>query len=317
MSEEKSIVVAKNSGFCFGVGRACDFVCAELQSEDRAENIYTLGKLIHNDTYNSRLESMGVHIADVEDICQIAQRTSANSRAKIFVRAHGMTKQTEELLDRCASEYPYFSYVDCTCSFVKKIHRIVEQNSSPDGSLLVLGSTSHPEVVGFCSRFEGKRIVFSSCDELMRMYRDDPSEFALRGDAKKAPVLVAQTTQNLFEWKKIKDFLSEIYDEIYAFDTICSVTEKRQTEAVELSRRCDFMIVIGSRTSSNSAKLYSICCEGCQNTIMVEHGDDLLQKLQGCPQKFPFSRVGIAAGASTPPDIISEVESTMRRIMEI
>jgi 4-hydroxy-3-methylbut-2-enyl diphosphate reductase len=112
----------------------------------------------------------------------------------------------------------------------------------------------------------------------------------------------------LGEWEKTKKFTKKLYTNALIFDTICSVTEKRQVEAAALSRDNDFMIVIGSRGSSNSAKLYSICRAECENTVMIETADEM-------NLYFPFNhkKVGIVAGASTPHDIIKEVERTMSK----
>ena len=125
------ITVAENAGFCFGVRRATDLIEREIASGSRTR-LFTLGKLIHNDTYNARLEAAGVRTTTVEEIEAVAASCAAEGEARVFVRAHGMTRQTEETLTRCAASYPGFSFTDCTCPYVKKIHRIAAENSGPD-----------------------------------------------------------------------------------------------------------------------------------------------------------------------------------------
>lgn len=299
------VKVAENSGFCFGVGRATDKVEYEMKNRIAGEKIYTLGRLIHNDTYNARLKAGGVEVIEAEDIEKVAFAATSISPVKVFVRAHGMTADTESRLEKCSKENPNFSFVDCTCSYVKKIHKIVKENSSSEGLLLVLGSAEHPEVVGFCSRFEGKKLIFSNCDDLENSIVSDPSLL----NCAISPIVVAQTTQNLCEWEKTKKYLKKVYTKPIIFDTICSVTEKRQLEAIKLAQQSDFMVVIGSRGSSNSAKLYSICKAECDNTIMIESAAEL--KPYG---PFTYRKIGIAAGASTPSDIIQEVEKTMSEV---
>ena len=296
------VTVAENAGFCFGVARAAKAVEDEIRNAVSGERIFTLGKLIHNDTYNARLRALGVEIAEREDIPRLCEEACERAPVKVFVRAHGITRGTEELLVRCAQRNPHFSFVDCTCVFVEKIHKKVAENNSEDGQLLVLGTATHPEVIGFCSRFDGKVFVFERAEELERAVNEKTLDF----DCAKATILVAQTTQNLGEWEKTKKFTKKVYTNPLIFDTICNVTEKRQIEAAKLSRDNDFMIVIGSRGSSNSAKLYSICRAECDNTVMIENADEMRQY-------FPFyhEKVGIVAGASTPHDIIKEVEKTM------
>ena len=307
MDKKIEVTVAKSSGFCFGVSRAAKFVENELDNAAAGERIFTLGRLIHNDTYNARLRKQGVEVATIEDIERLCGEACEGAPVKIFVRAHGISRDAENLLKSCAERNPCFSFVDCTCVFVKKIHKIVEEHNDKDGLLLVLGSEDHPEVVGFCSRFDGKIFVFDRCEQLEEAIKNGQ----LPPNCAKVPILVAQTTQKLGEWEKTKQFLKKVYTNSQIFDTICSVTECRQIEAAQLSKVSDFMIVIGSRGSSNSAKLYSICSANCANTVMIENADEM-------KQYFPFthSKVGIVAGASTPHDIIQEVERTMSKATE-
>ena len=304
MVSDIKVTVAKSAGFCFGVARAASAVENEIKTARAGERIFTLGKLIHNDTYNARLASTGVGVAEVHDIEKLCAQAREDAPVKIFVRAHGITKETENLLIKCAKENQHFSFVDCTCVFVQKIHKIVEENNDPDGLLLVLGSADHPEVKGFCSRFLGRVFAFEKAEELERAVALEQENFVCT----KAPILVAQTTQNLVEWEKTKKFTKYLYTNAAIYDTICNVTEKRQTEAAELSRQNDLMVVIGSKGSSNSAKLYAICKAECRNAIMIENVEELKPLIP-----FIHEKVGIVAGASTPHDIIQEVEKTMSK----
>ena len=307
MSSDFSIEIAKNSGFCFGVTKATQAVEAEIEKKISGQRIFTLGTLIHNDVYNARLKARGVDVVCVDDLVRLASEATDDATVKVFVRAHGIDVATEELLQKLQRENPYFSFVDCTCSYVKKIHRIVEENSDKDSVLLVLGSQGHPEVKGFVSRFEGEKFIFSDANEFESVIDQNREKII---DAK-CTILVAQTTQNLCEWEKTKKLLKKVCTKSIIFDTICSVTEKRQIEAKALAGKSDFMIVIGSKSSSNSRKLYSICKENCHNTVMIENADELAKFIP-----FTHKKVGIAAGASTPRDIIQEVQKTMSEAVE-
>ena len=312
------ITIAKNAGFCFGVSRATAAVEKAMAEKRSGERIYTLGRLIHNDTYNRRLETGGVRVTTPDELEMLAASATEASPVRVFVRAHGMTEETEETLVRLAAEHPAFSFVDCTCSFVKKIHRInaeqsalnaeaVAKDGKDDRFLLVLGAPDHPEVVGFLSRFHGEKYVFSSAEQLESMIK----EKIVPTGCTKQPILIAQTTHNLVEWGKTKKVFEKTYTKSLIFDTICSVTESRQKEAADLARKCDFIIVIGGKDSSNSAKLYTICRSICADTVWVERADEL-------PSKIPLScqKVGIVAGASTPHDIIEEVSNNMSEMIE-
>ena len=311
------IVVAKNAGFCFGVARATAAVEAEMRNPAPGERIFTLGRLIHNQTYNERLEAAGVTVIGAADLERLCGEATSAAPVKVFVRAHGMTAETETVLNRLTSENPAFTFVDCTCSFVKKIHRIAADHGKAnaearaktgkdDRFLAVLGSADHPEVVGFTSRFDGLKVVFNNAAEAQALI--DAGKIPTDGSL--TPVLVAQTTQNLQEWEKTKKIYNFTFTSPYIYDTICSITDSRQTEAAELARKCGRIIVIGGRESSNSAKLYSICKDICADTVWVERAEEL-------PNMSPLAcqQVGIVAGASTPRDIIEEVTNNMSEIM--
>ncbi len=317
----KEVIVAENAGFCFGVARATAAVEKELAERAAGvrplgERIFTLGRLIHNETYNRRLAAAGVAVIGTEDIDRLCREATDEAPVKVFVRAHGMTADTEARLTRCAAANPAFTFVDCTCSFVKKIHRINAEESArnraarertgkDDRFLVVLGSADHPEVVGFLSRFEGQTFVFGTAAEAEAALRDG----IVPQDGSMTPILVAQTTQNLLEWEKTKKIYNLTFGSPYIYDTICSITDSRQTEAAALARKCDRIIVIGGRDSSNSAKLYSICKSICADTVWVERADELSELSYKVPSAY--ERVGIVAGASTPHDIIEEVRNNM------
>ncbi len=298
------ITVAENAGFCFGVARAARLIEEELDKAVTGQRIFTLGRLIHNDSYNAYLKGRGVEVVSADDIERLSNEAQEGAGVKMFVRAHGIEKNIKARLEKMSSKNPYFSFSDCTCVFVDKIHKIIAEHNDPEGELWVLGSADHPEVIGFCSQFDGNVRIFSTAAEFEKKIKlgEIPKKCA------KSPIVVAQTTQNLGEWEKIKKLSLNLCTKPLIFDTICSVTENRQLEAIMLSRINDLMIVIGSRGSSNSAKLYSICKAECSDTVMVENADEL-------SQLFPIfhKKVGIVAGASTPHNIIQEVEKTMSK----
>ena len=304
-----TVTVAKNAGFCFGVKRATDELEKALLDRQEGERIYTLGTLIHNETYNKSLYDRGVRIARIEDISDIAATADSNSPVTVFVRAHGIPREDEEKLLSHAKSNAYFKYVDCTCPFVKKIHRIADENSHPDNFFVLLGAADHPEVVGIMSYFDHDKFVANSSEEIRELVESlEPEKYS-----GKTPILAAQTTQNLSEWTKSQQIFKKLYTNALIFDTICSVTESRQTEAAELSRECDIMIVIGGRESSNTAKLYSICKENCPQTVWIERCEELaVNNLI----TSAHTKVGIAAGASTPSGVIQEVYKTMSEMNE-
>ncbi|MBQ2766578.1 MAG: bifunctional 4-hydroxy-3-methylbut-2-enyl diphosphate reductase/30S ribosomal protein S1 [Clostridia bacterium] len=297
------IRIAKNAGFCFGVKRATDRLASLLDGAADGACICTLGQLIHNRVYQESIEARGVRIVTAEEAAALARDADAACPVTVLIRAHGVERDVENTLRELANENPHFRIEDCTCPYVKKVQQIAAENSGEDCLFLLIGAEQHPEVVGIMSYVLGEGRVFSDAESL---------ESALcrngLGDLhKKKVTIAAQTTQKLSEWKKSIKILKKYCTNPIIFDTICSVTEIRQQEAEKLSRECDGMVVIGSKHSSNTAKLHEICRSNCADTRLVETADELRQT-----KPFPpFARLGIAAGASTPGGIIEEVYKTM------
>ena len=303
---KNKVTVASHAGFCPGVMRATDAVEKKLESRRGSERIYTLGDLIHNDGYNAYLASRGVISIGIEDVENIALSASEHSPVSVFVRAHGVTADSEELLRSCKEKNKYFDYFDMTCPFVKRIHKIASENSGEGKLFCLLGAASHPEVVGIMSHCRGEYAVLESADELDKYLKNSD----LSKMHKKSLNLAVQTTQNLAEWEKSKKIVKNYCTNPNFFDTICNVTEIRQTEAKNLAENSDFMVVVGGKTSSNTAKLYKICKEACEHTVWVENA----RELDGI---FPTNnKIGIVAGASTPKRDIEEVFLKMSEMTE-
>ena len=304
-----TVTIAKNAGFCFGVKRATDEIEKRIVENKRGERIYTIGTLIHNETYNKSLCDRGVSVTDVQGAVELAKTANETSPVTVFVRAHGIPLDDENILRELSESNPYFTYKDCTCPYVKKIHNIAKDNSADDNVFILLGGAEHPEVVGIMSYFEGEKYIVNSAVALKELLEGENGPKILQ----KLPILAAQTTQNLSEWKKSQEILKKLYTNPLIFDTICSVTETRQTQTEQLARESDVMIVIGGRQSSNTAKLYSICKENCPQTVWIEDPAELAV----CNLiTSAHTRVGIAAGASTPSGVIQEVYKTMSEMNE-
>ncbi len=306
MSNKRIVKIADNAGFCFGVKRATDALQSAIEQRESGERLFTLGHLIHNDVYNRSLEEKGVYSIEENEIEALAADACEKSPVKIFIRAHGIPKETEERLQALAENNASFSYVDCTCPYVKKIHRIAKENSGEDRIFGLMGTPTHPEVVGIMSYAEGEKFVFSDSEDVQSILKKSE----LGKIDKKTLVFASQTTQNLAEWEKSQKIIKKDYTNSIFFDTICNVTEIRQNEAKKLALESDFVIVIGGRESSNTAKLYNICKELCENTVHIED----VSFLEG---NYPnYNKIGIVAGASTPQSSIREVFLKMSEMTE-
>jgi 4-hydroxy-3-methylbut-2-enyl diphosphate reductase len=278
------IILDENAGFCFGVKKAVDRAFDEAKNANERK-IYTYGPLIHNNQVNSKLEELG--ISSVDDIDNIKAEG-----VELIIRSHGIAEEKYRLF-----EENDLTYIDCTCPYVSAIHKKVRDYYQKGYKIFIVGDKNHPEVVG----------TNGWCDYTAEIVEDEKI-------VDKLPIydkicLVAQTTITKKIWDSVVDAIQKKYKDAIIFNTICSATQKRQESAEQLSRTVDCMIVIGSRESSNTNKLYQICKSNCDNSYHIEEAEDLpidvLKK---------FKKFGITAGASTPDWVIKEVIGKMQEI---
>ena len=287
------ITVSKGSGFCPGVKRADNCIRMLIAKKEENERIYTLGKLIHNRLYNDELLSLGVEAIEPSELESLLKERE-DKKTTVVIRTHGVTKDTSLLLCSLTEKYKRLSVVDMTCPSVKRIHKIAEENTDENTAFYLFCSKEHPEALGIISYANGEKHMISSAEELQALEFTD-----------KIPVLCSQTTENLDNFKKIKEIFKKLFTNARIFDTICNVTENRQNEAIQIAQKSDMMIVVGGKDSSNTAKLAKLCEKVCP-TVWIESPDELLTD-------FPdrVKNVGITAGASTPDGILTEVIKVM------
>ena len=291
------IKVSKYAGFCFGVKRAVDMVNSLLDSSS-STRIFSLGDIIHNKHAMKSLTDKGLTVISRDDIEKIALSATKDSPCTVVIRAHGIELSVEEELNSYAKANPFFTVCDLTCPFVKKIHNIVIENTDKDSLLVVYGDENHPEVRGIVGRANGSICVVSSAEEL-----------SLCKFTNKTTIMVAQTTKKLYEWEKCKKKLKNTCTNALFFDTICGVTENRQTDILRLAKDSDLVLVIGDPNSSNSVSLLSLAKSVCENSYLIESASDISNiSLSG------VNKVAITAGASTPGFIIEEVIKTMSEV---
>ena len=284
------VKVAKTAGFCFGVQRAVDKVYELIGS--CPDRLFTLGPIIHNEEVVNDLEKKGVRVASEDDLRTLPEGST------VVIRSHGVGKKVYDHLE----EYG-LSYVDVTCPFVLKIHRIVEKESRAGAHIVIIGDPDHPEVVGICGWCMGPYTVIRT--------EQDALDFVFPAD--KSICIVSQTTFNYNKFKDLVEILrKKRYDNtvlniLNILNTICNATEERQREAKSIAGEVDTMLVVGGRHSSNTQKLFEICKKECENTYYIQTPVDLDSDMFQCS-----SYVGITAGASTPKKIIEEVQEHVR-----
>jgi 4-hydroxy-3-methylbut-2-enyl diphosphate reductase len=280
-----TIELAKSSGFCFGVENAVTTAYSVIKDYP-GRKIYMLGEITHNETVVSDLLSSGMIL--VHDPAEVEEGSV------VLIRAHGVTPQVMEELRKRNCEI-----VDCTCPFVNKIHKIVNKAGQEGHPVYITGTKGHPEVVGICGESTHPVTVVSSLEEVSALPE-------IESDS----VWVSQTTFSSKVFQKICEFVQKKIANDQIFGTICYTTENRQRETADLAGVSDVMVVIGSKTSSNTKKLFDICSDRCALTYLVG-GAEEVKPLLPMWRERGVKRIGVSAGASTPVSIIREVIQTM------
>ena len=272
------VTVAKTAGFCFGVKRAVDEVYSQIRNGEKP--VCTYGPVIHNEQVMDELSRQGVRVIN-----------AAEEKGTLIIRAHGVPRRTQELLEQSGMKL-----VDATCPFVKKIHAIAEEKSRQGSSVIIAGNPDHPEVQGIRGWADGPVYIVETPEEMEALELPEGAR----------AVLVAQTTFNLVKFEYMVEIFSQKRYYNSVVNTVCNATTERQAEARRVAAEVDAMLVIGGRHSSNTQKLYEICRACCVNTYFIE----TLVDLETIPFQS-FCHVGITAGASTPNQIIEEVQEKL------
>ena len=283
-SKEIIIKLANTAGFCFGVKRAVNTVYEQIESGNK--EIYTFGPIIHNEEVVKDLENKGVNVIETEEDIE-----KLTDNATIIIRSHGTTKKICDLIESTGA-----TLVDATCPFVKKIHKIAMKKSEEGYHIVIIGNDKHPEVEGIKGWSKTPVTVINTEEEAENFSVPD----------NKNVCIVSQTTFNYKKFHKLVEIIQKKVYNVIIVNTICNATSERQVEAKQIATEVDSMIVIGGKTSSNTQKLYEICKEECKNTYYIQTAKDLeTVQLEG-------DVIGITAGASTPKNIIEEVQANVR-----
>ena len=279
----RELRVAKSAGFCFGVSRSVKMAEEMLAAE---ANCYSLGELIHNDDVVQHLRSEGLTVADGPE--QIPQGAS------VIIRSHGVSRAEFEAVQRTGA-----TVYDATCPKVKRIHEIVAEASAEGRQPVIIGASDHPEVRAICGWCTSP-IVVNDASQLAARIADGTIDCA------KPLTVVIQTTQTQEKLLECQKIIKKECTNAKLFDTICGATFTRQTEAAQMARNCDAMVVVGGSHSANSRHLYEICCSACANVQFIENAAQL-----DTSAFVHADTVGLTAGASVPAWIIKEVKQKM------
>ncbi len=270
------IILAKNTGVCNGVKNA---VSIALSACEKYGILYANHPIIHNSFVTEKLSQAGLIIRNTDEL---------KSGDVTLISAHGASEKTIKQLENKG-----ITVVDATCPFVKKVRTRVAESIKKGENVIIFGDKNHAEIKGITEDFPQCKVVTDI----------NESDFSEEGDY----LVITQTTYNVSEFedirKKIKKIANSLQKTVVFFDSICYTTLWRQREAEELSKKCDIMLVIGDKTSSNTKKLLDICRKKVAETYLIEKVSDLKSVRIENNNKV----LGIVSAASTPEELIMEV----------
>lgn len=280
------VIVASSGGFCWGVERAIEIAdeVANTMANRPDTHVRTFGPLVHNKEALEGIERKGVH-SDMKI-------HSMHEGEVVVLRAHGIAPEVKKSIKESGA-----TVFDGTCPDVAIIHGAVKREVAKGANIVVVGDEGHAEVDGIMGCTKGKGIAVGSPKEI------DKVTFP-----KNEPIaVVSQSTQEAENFWAIVEELKKHYENVMPFNTICDATTSRQRDLKELIRTCDAIVVIGARHSANTCRLAQISEEAGRPTFHIEHESELdLEKMR------QFRKIGITAGASTPPAAMHRAAALLR-----
>ena len=276
------IIRASVLGFCFGVRRAVELAEKAL-SENPGKKVYSLGPLIHNENALSALEEKGLHILEESDIAELEEGSV------VIIRAHGVAPCVTDALEKRGCKI-----IDATCPRVKASQKMVERYSSENDYVVLTGDINHGEVIGIAG-YAGEN--FSQIQDY-----EEAENFEIPGSEGKNVILLSQTTYSPKEFEKIENLFKSKFHNLAVMNTICPATSERQQALLELCSQVEGVLVVGGKNSANTKRLYQTATANCKLAVHIQSAADIPQEF------FNLKTIGITAGASTPDEIIEDVE---------
>ena len=285
----KQIKLANPRGFCAGVDRAIDIVNKAL--DIYGAPVYVKHEVVHNKVVVADLRDRGAIF--VEEIDEIPDNSL------VIFSAHGVSSAVEE-----ETKSRNLNFFDATCPLVTKVHMEVRKHAKASKDIILVGHEGHPEVEGTM----GRHINSENSSIYLVQNELDAKNIEINNPTKLA--LVTQTTLSVDETKSIIDILKHRFPEIDTpkKDDICYATQNRQDAVKQLALESDFMIVVGSKNSSNSNRLSELAEKcGCRSILIDEFTDIDLDDLKN------YSKISITAGASAPESKVMEIAKSLEQ----
>ena len=281
MGSVEQVVIARRTGFCYGVREAIDY--AKLAA-GQGKQTHTLGQVVHNEGVINQLAEAGIQTVDTLD--------QVDSGAAVVIRAHGVTP---EVMARAQAKG--LEVIDGTCTWVVQEHRELAKLVEEGYLIVLLGTPKHPEVVGMLG-FAPDAIVVDEEEDWQRIPRT------------KRMALISQSTQPPWKFEKLAAYLVSRSHELKVVNTVCPVTIRRQQDTLDLAEQVDLMVVVGGRNSANTKELTRLVVMAGKPAVQIENARDLVDAAP-----FDDARVvGVSGGTSTP---IEDLERVAERVYEL
>jgi len=271
------IYISQYSGFCFGVKRAIEIAQKALK---RYKNVYIIEDIVHNQQVSKDLKKQGIRkVKNIEDIPQ---------KSPFLINAHGISKSIYE-----KAKKRNLKIIDTTCPIVKNIHKKAIELENEGYGIIIIGDKNHVEVQAIRGSIKEGIIVGNVKD--LKKIKNIPLKIGC----------ICQSTQNIENVASVIYELVKISQELKFINTICKEIEKRQEEIKRLSKKTEAVIIVGSKKSANTWRLFEIAKNINPYTFFIETPQKLKKEWKR------FNSIGIAGGASTPLYLLKEVEKKL------
>lgn len=288
-----TIIRADVLGFCGGVRRAVTAAEKALK-ENTVGTVYTLGPLIHNPVALNELAARGLRVLVPSAIGTLSCDDT------VLIRAHGVSPSMEqELRSKCNA------VINATCPLVTQSQKRAASFAEKGYTIIFAGDKNHGEVVGIQGYAEEAALAAGRTCEFLLIRTADEARSLFAEKKPSHAVLLSQTTFSIKEWDAICAVLTEKIPGIEIYSTICPATHERQDALMRLCGQVDGVIVIGGKNSSNTNRLFTTAQKLCAHAALIEIADEIPAEF------FGLKTVGITAGASTPDNVIADVEKRL------
>ena len=288
----KQIKLANPRGFCAGVDRAIDIVNKAL--EIYGAPVYVKHEVVHNKVVVEDLRARGaIFIEEIDEI---------PDDSLVIFSAHGVSSEVEE-----STKARNLNFFDATCPLVTKVHMEVKKHAKANKDIILIGHEGHPEVEGTMGRH------INAENSSIYLVQDEVDATNIQVKNTKSLALVTQTTLSGDETMSIIEILKKRFPkiEIPKKDDICYATQNRQDAVKQLALESDYIIVVGSKNSSNSNRLKELAEKcGCKSILIDEFSDLDLEDLQ------KFENIAITAGASAPESRVMEIAKSLENYFD-